>query len=54
MRAHGIAGFPDPTFSGPGGVRFTLPAGMDANSPQFETARSICEKLIPQGLPYSN
>jgi hypothetical protein len=54
MRAHGIAGFPDPTFSGPGGVRFTLPVGMDDNSPQFEAARAICEKLIPQGLPYSN
>jgi hypothetical protein len=53
MRAHGIVGFPDPTFTG-GGVRFTLPAGMNANSTQFEAARELCQKLIPAGLPYSN
>jgi hypothetical protein len=53
MRSHGIAGFPDPTFSG-GGARFNLPPGMDANSTPFRAARVICEKLIPQGLPYSS
>lgn len=52
MRSHGINGFPDPTFAG-GGVRFNLPAGMDANSAPFEAAREICQKLIPNGLPYS-
>jgi hypothetical protein len=31
-----------------------LPKGMDSNSPKFEAAREICQKLIPQGLPYSN
>jgi hypothetical protein len=54
MRSHGIAGFPDPVFPAPGDVAFRLPTGMDANSPQFEAAREICEKLIPAGLPYSN
>jgi hypothetical protein len=53
MRDHGITGFPDPDFSG-GRVSFPLPAGMNANSAQFEAAREICEKLIPQGLPYSS
>jgi hypothetical protein len=53
MRSHGLTGFPDPTFSG-GQVGFNLPSGMDANSTPFRRARVICEKLIPQGLPYSN
>lgn len=53
MRSHSIAGFPDPTFAG-GGVSFNLPPGMDANSTPFRAARVICEKLIPQGLPYSS
>jgi hypothetical protein len=53
MRSHGIAGFPDPSFSG-GQVHFTLPPGMNANSTQFLKARVICEKFIPQGLPYSS
>jgi len=54
MRSHGIVGFPDPVFPSPGAVQFPLPAGMDANSARFEAARAICQKLIPQGLPYSN
>jgi hypothetical protein len=52
MRAHSIVGFPDPDFTD-GRVTFPLPAGMNANSSQFEAAREICQKLIPQGLPYS-
>jgi hypothetical protein len=53
MRAHGIADFPDPNFSGPG--IFNLPPGttINTNSPQFEAARHICQRLIPDGLPYS-
>jgi hypothetical protein len=54
MRSHGIVGFPDPVFPAPGVVKFPLPAGMDANSSRFVAAREICQKLIPQGLPYSN
>jgi hypothetical protein len=55
MRAHGIVGFPDPTFSSsiPGGVTFKLPPTMDPNSAQFRHARAICERLIPAGLPFS-
>jgi hypothetical protein len=52
MRSHGIAGFPDPSFSG-GGVRFPVPSGIDPNSPQFTQARHTCQRLIPAGLPYS-
>jgi hypothetical protein len=54
MRSHSIVGFPDPVFPSAGDVEFRLPAGMDDKSPRFEAAREICEKLIPQGLPYSN
>ncbi len=52
MRAHGIASFPDPTFS-QGTAHFTIPAGIDINSPQVTHARQICQRLIPAGLPYS-
>jgi hypothetical protein len=52
MRAHGINGFPDPDFSGPG--IFNLPQGMNPSTPQFEAARHICQNLIPNGLPYSS
>jgi hypothetical protein len=55
MRAHGFPDFPDPGFFG-NNVRFALPPGMNAtigNSPQFLRAREICEKLVPDGLPYS-
>jgi hypothetical protein len=52
MRSHGMARFPDPSFSG-GGVHFPIPAGIDPNSPQFTQARHTCQRLIPAGLPYS-
>jgi hypothetical protein len=52
MRSHGIAGFPDPSFSG-GGVHFPIPSGIDPSSPQFYQARHSCQRLIPAGLPYS-
>jgi len=53
MRSHGIAGFPDPVFSG-GSVSFpTPPAGFATSSPRFIQARQTCERLIPAGLPYS-
>jgi hypothetical protein len=54
MRAHNIVGFPDPVFPSAGVVQFPLPAGMNSNSSQFVAAREICQKLIPQGLPYSS
>ncbi len=52
MRSHGIANFPDPTFSG-GGVHFPIPPGIDASSERFTRARQACAGLIPAGLPYS-
>jgi hypothetical protein len=52
MRSHGIAGFPDPSFSG-GGVHFPIPSGIDPSSAQFYQARHTCQRLIPAGLPYS-
>jgi hypothetical protein len=43
MRAHGISGFPDPTFGG-GGVQLRLDksAGIDPNSPAFQAAQKAC------------
>jgi predicted alpha/beta-hydrolase family hydrolase len=53
MRAHGIAAFPDPLFSG-GRVEFPrLQHLVDIHSPQFTQAYHVCQRLIPQGLPYS-
>jgi len=52
MRSHGVADFPDPSFSG-GGVRFLIPSGIDPSSPQVTQARHTCQRLIPAGLPYS-
>jgi hypothetical protein len=52
MRAHGIANFPDPAFSG-GGVHFPIPSGVDTRSERFAQARQTCARLIPAGLPYS-
>lgn len=53
MRSHGFADFPDPTITN-GHVRFEPPPGMNPDSPQVQTALTICRKLIPAGLAYSN
>jgi hypothetical protein len=53
VRAHGVAGFPDPVITD-GHVKFTLPQGVDAASHQVQAAIAVCRKLIPAGLPYSN
>jgi hypothetical protein len=52
MRSHGIANFPDPSFSG-GDVHFVVPSGIDPSSERFTQARHTCQRLIPAGLPYS-
>jgi len=52
MRSHGIANFPDPTFSA-GEVHFAIPPSVDIHSTQAIKARETCQKLIPAGLPYS-
>jgi len=53
MRDHGISNFPDPTIKA-GQVTFVPPSGFHTNSAQLQTALTICRKLIPAGLPYSN
>jgi hypothetical protein len=52
MRSHGVANFPDPTFSN-GTVSFRQPTGLDTHSTQFTRAAQTCRKLIPAGLPDS-
>ncbi|MGO8982269.1 MAG: hypothetical protein ACLP3Q_20900 [Streptosporangiaceae bacterium] len=44
MRSRGFPDFPDPVFQGPG-VMFSLPQGVDPNSPQFESAQRLCQPL---------
>ena len=43
MRSHGEPDFPDPAANG----SFTLPAGMNAESPQFQKAANACRSLRP-------
>jgi hypothetical protein len=43
MRSHGEPDFPDPLSDG----QFTLPAGMNAESPQFQAAGKACQSLMP-------
>lgn len=46
MRSHGISNFPDP--SSAGGAS-TLPAGIDINSAQYQSAENACKHLLPNG-----
>jgi hypothetical protein len=43
MRSHGEPDFPDPAANG----SFTLPSGMNAESPQFQNAEKACQSLMP-------
>jgi hypothetical protein len=52
VRAHGVPGFPDPTFVN-GQVSFHIPASISRYSPVVARAIATCRKLIPAGLPYS-
>jgi hypothetical protein len=53
MRSHGIANFPDPSFSN-GQVELPmLDRVVDTHSTRFTRAEQTCRKLIPSGLPYS-
>ena len=53
MRSHGVASFPEPSFSN-GQVAFpALEHVVNLDSPQFVQAWRSCGKLIPAGLPYS-
>jgi len=42
MRLHGILNFPDPTSNGMGSLN-----GIDMNSPQFTSASTACQSLLP-------
>jgi hypothetical protein len=48
LRTHGVPNMPDPTTSG-GGVGLRLPAGVDPNSPQYQSAVAACGSLQPVG-----
>jgi hypothetical protein len=46
LRSHGVPNFPDPVFSG-GGMRQTLPPGVNPGSAQFKAAEQACRDLSP-------
>jgi len=47
MRAHGVSAFPDPTANG-----LQLPAGVNAQSPAFQSAQQACKQYLPnKGAP---
>ena len=47
MRKHGVPNFPDP--NGQGVITIHSGMGIDPGSPAFTSARSICQKLLPNG-----
>lgn len=47
MRKHGIANFPDP--NGQGLISIQSGEGIDPGSPAFRSARTVCDKLLPNG-----
>jgi hypothetical protein len=47
MRKHGVANFPDP--NGQGVITIHSGMGIDPGSPAFQSARSACDKLLPNG-----
>jgi hypothetical protein len=47
MRKHGVANFPDP--NGQGVISIRSGEGIDPGSPAFRSARTTCDKLLPNG-----
>jgi hypothetical protein len=48
MRSHGVPNYPDPNPNPTVNPRIALAqAGVDTNSPQFQAASQICERLYP-------
>lgn len=47
MRKHGVTNFPDPNSQGV--IQFGSSQGIDPNSPTFQSARTTCQKLLPNG-----
>ncbi len=43
MQTHGVPNFPDPSSNG----ALAVPQGIDANSPQFQSAFQACSSLLP-------
>lgn len=49
MRSHGVSNFPDP---GPGGgIQIGSGSGINPQSPAFQSAQAVCQKLLPGGGP---
>jgi len=49
MRAHGIAGFPDPNGDGVLQIEGTPGSDLAPDNPQFHTADKACKHLLPGG-----
>jgi hypothetical protein len=47
MRKHGVTNYPDP--NGQGVITIHSGMGIDPGSPAFTSARSVCDKLLPNG-----
>jgi hypothetical protein len=47
MRKHGVTNFPDPT--GQGLITIHSGMGIDPGSPSFRSARTVCQRLLPNG-----
>jgi hypothetical protein len=47
MRKHGLPSYPDP--NGQGVITIHSGMGIDPGSPAFASARSVCQKLLPNG-----
>jgi hypothetical protein len=47
MRKHGVTNFPDP--NGQGLITIHSGEGIDPGSPAFRSARTVCDKLLPNG-----
>jgi hypothetical protein len=53
MRTHGVPSFPDPEFSGGGGVGIRIggekggPSRIDPSSPKFQAAQKACQSIMP-------
>jgi hypothetical protein len=51
MSTHGVPHFPDPTFGADGSVSQTnsKSSGVDASSPQYQTAQKACQQTTAGG-----
>jgi hypothetical protein len=45
MRSHGVSGFPDPNANG--GFEIGPNAGINPNTPQYQSAQKACQKYLP-------